>query len=92
MTCCQKDAKNLLGRKLATRVVNCGAIFLYLMFFLLQRLRSWGQRIYMRSVRLSSEKKRPNRAFIHTEFDGINLKTSEKQMAKKGKSVFWGFK
>jgi len=83
---------NLFGRKLATRVVSAGAIFLYLVFFLLQRLSSWSHGIYMRPISLSLEKTQPNPTLIHAEFDGINLKTLEKQMAKKGRSVFWSFK
>lgn len=92
MTCCQKDAKKFIGKETSNKGCQFWGNLPVFDVFLLQRLRSWGQRIYMRSVRLSSEKKQPNRAFIQAEFDGINLKTSEKQMAKKGRSVFWGFK
>lgn len=73
-------------------IVNSGAIFPYLVFFLLQRLCSWSHGIYRRPVSLSLERKPPSPTLIHAEFGGINLKTSEKQLAKKERSVFWGFK
>lgn len=73
-------------------VVRFGTIFLYLVFFLLQKVSSLSYGIYSRPVNLNSEKTPTKPHPYNVEFDGVNLKTSEKQMAKKGRSVFWGFK
>lgn len=57
-----------------------------MVFFFLQRLSSRGHGVYTRAVSLS-RKKSPNSILIHVEFEGINLKTSEKQRVEKEKSV-----
>lgn len=81
-------------------VVSSEAIFLYLLIFILQRLSSWSRGFYETFKFELKEKKQKtktkphttNTTLIYAESDSINLKTLEKQITKKWRSVFWSFK